>query len=75
MIVEAFERRESVGQVYVAVHQVDINFFNQGFPPMARLVEPPSETEPTLESMREEAERLSKEIEKLRTDLSDLFER
>ncbi len=75
MIVEAFERRESVGQVYVAVHQVDINFFNQGFPPMARLVEPPSEAEPTLESMREESERLSREIAKLRADLTDLFDR
>jgi hypothetical protein len=75
MIVEAFERRESVGQVYVAVHQVDINFFNQGFPPMGRLVEPPSEAEPTLESMREESDRLSREIAKLRADLSDLFDR
>ncbi len=75
MIVEAFERRESVGQVYVAVHQVDINFFNQGFPPMGRLVEPPSEAEPTLESMREESERLSREIAKLRADLTDLFDR
>jgi hypothetical protein len=75
MIVDAFERRESVGQVYVAVHQVDINFFNQGFPPMARLVEPPSEAEPTLESMREESERLSREIAKLRADLTDLFDR
>jgi hypothetical protein len=75
MIVEAFERRESVRQVYVAVHQVDINFFNQGFPPMGRLVEPPSEAEPTLESMREESDRLSREIAKLRADLTDLFDR
>jgi hypothetical protein len=75
MIVEAFERRESVGQVYVAVHQVDINFFNQGFPSMGRLVEPPAEAEATLESMREESDRLSREISQLRGDLKDLFDR
>ena len=75
MIVEAFERRESVSQVYVAIHQVEINFFNQGFPSMGRLVEPPAEAEPTLESMREESDRLSQEIIKLRGELKDLFDR
>jgi hypothetical protein len=75
MIVEAFERRESVRQVYVAIHQVEINFFNQGFPSMGRLVEPPAEAELTLESMREESDRLSQEIIKLRGELKDLFDR
>lgn len=75
MIVEAFERRESVSQVYVAIHQIEINFFNQGFPSMGRLVEPPAEAEPTLESMREESDRLSQEIIKLRGELKDLFDR
>jgi hypothetical protein len=75
MIVEAFERRESVGQVYAAVHKVDGHFFDQGFPPMGRLVAPSAEEEPTLESMREESDRLSEEISKLREQLNDLFER
>jgi hypothetical protein len=42
---------------------------------MGRLVEPPSEAEPTLESMREESDRLSREIAKLRAELTDLFDR
>lgn len=75
MVLEAFERRGHVGQVYAAIHQVDINFYNQGFPPMGRLVEPPAEAEPTLESMREESDRLSQEIIKLRGGLKDLLDR
>jgi hypothetical protein len=75
MILAAFERRGHVGQVYAAIHKVDINFFNQGFPPMGRLVEPPPEAEPTLESMREQSDRLTEEIRKLREQLKDLFDR
>jgi hypothetical protein len=75
MIVEAFKLRGHVGQVDAAIHQVDINFFNQGFPPMGRLVEPPPEAELTLESMREHSDRLTEEIRKLREQLKDLFDR
>lgn len=75
MIISAFKCRESVGQVFAQVHQVGSNFFNQGLPPMGRLVQPPVEAEKTLESMREESERLTKEVNKLRDELKDLFDR
>jgi cell division protein FtsB len=42
---------------------------------MGRLVQPPVEAEKTLESMREESERLTKEVNKLRDELKDLFDR
>lgn len=75
MIISAFKCRESVGQVFAQVHQVGSNFFNQGLPPMGRLVQPPVEAEKTLESMREESDRLTKEVNKLRDQLKDLFDR
>jgi len=75
MIIKAFQHRESFGQVYTSIHKVDANFFNQGFPPMGKLVEPPVEAEPTLQSMREESDRLTEEIGKLRNELKDLFDR
>jgi len=75
LIISAFKCRESVGQVFAQVHQVGSNFFNQGLPPMGRLVQAPVEVEKTLESMREESERLTKEVNKLRDQLKDLFDR
>ena len=42
---------------------------------MGRLVEPPPEAEPTLESMREQSDRLTEGIRKLREQLKDLFDR